>query len=78
MAAEGQKSMQECEALARRRRKRGEASQEARESGSGEPAVAVAGDGLVTFGAPVESGGVSVTFETPRLAEVRAAHDVHL
>ena len=70
--------MQECEALARRRRKRGETSQEARESGSGEPAAAVADDGLVTFGAPVEGGGVTVTFDTPRLAEVKPEHSPHL
>ena len=66
--------MQEVEALARRRKRRGEASQEARESGSGEPAVAVAGDGLVTFGAPVEGGGVTVKYDT-RSAEVRPEHD---
>jgi len=69
--------LQEVEALARKRVRLGQDPPAARESGSGESAVKVAIDGLVTFGAPTQGGGggVTVNFETlsHRSAQARDA-----
>jgi len=74
--------VQEVEALARKRGSQGLDHKVARESGTGDSAVAVSSDGLVTFGAEPGQGGVTVNVQTlsHRSAEVRdrpSERDIH-
>jgi hypothetical protein len=55
---------QEVETLARKRGSQVLGPKVARESGSGEPAVAVSNEGLVTFGTQSAEGGVTVNVQT--------------